>query len=165
MKRILLFCLLLLGPHLASAQKPTVYVFIAEDCPICQYYAPKLRDLQLRYGDNVRWVAVFPNKLSSDTSAINFLFRHDLAMLIRLDQKQVFSRVYGIEVTPEVVVKDAKGRMKYKGRIDDYYVAPGKRRNRATTNELETVLDRLTRNVLFEYFEAKAVGCFLTEAP
>lgn len=165
MKRLLLFCLLLFASQWATAQKPTVYVFIAEECPICQYYTPKLRDLQMRFGDNVRWVAVFPNKLSSDTSAINFLLRHDLAMLIRLDQKQVFSRVYGIEVTPEVVVKDAKGRMKYKGRIDDYYVAPGKRRSRATTNELETVLERLTRDVPFEYFESTAVGCFINQVP
>jgi thiol-disulfide isomerase/thioredoxin len=164
-KRLLLFVMLLMGTVQAQAQKPTVFVFFAETCPICQYYTPKLRDLQLKFGDDVRWVAVFPNKLSSDTSAINFLLRHDLAMVIRLDPKQVFSRVYGIEVTPEVVVKDAKGNMRYKGRIDDFYIAPGKKRNRATTNELEIVLERLVKKQEFSFFETQAVGCLLNAAP
>ncbi|MDP2189404.1 MAG: redoxin domain-containing protein [Sphingobacteriaceae bacterium] len=164
-KRLLLFVMLFFGTVCAQAQKPTVFVFFAETCPICQYYTPKLRDLQLKFGDEVRWVAVFPNKLSSDTSAINFLLRHDLAMVIRLDPKQVFSRVYGIEVTPEVVVKDAKGHMRYKGRIDDFYIAPGKKRNRATTNELELVLERLVKKQEFNFFATQAVGCLLNTAP
>lgn len=164
MRKLLLFFFGLLLWESAAAQRPTVYVFFAEACPVCQYYTPKLRDMQMRFGDDIRWVAVFPNKLSSDTSAINFLLRHDLAMVIRLDQKQVFSRVYGIEVTPEVVVKDAKGRMKYKGRIDDFYIAPGKKRARATTNELELVLERLQKGQDFNYFETRAVGCLLNEA-
>jgi thiol-disulfide isomerase/thioredoxin len=164
-KRLLLFVLFFFGMVQAQAQKPTVFVFVAESCPVCQYYTPKLRDLQLKFGDDVRWVAVFPNKLSSDTSAINFLLRHDLAMVIRLDPKQVFSRVYGIEVTPEVVVKDAKGNMRYKGRIDDHYIAPGKKRHRATTNELELVLDRLVKKQEFSFFETQAVGCLLNTAP
>jgi len=153
--------MVLIGAANAQAQKPTVFVFFAENCPICQYYTPKIRDLQLKFGDEVRWVAVFPNKLSSDTSAINFLLRHDLAMVIRLDPKQVFSRVYGIEVTPEVVVKDTKGHMRYKGRIDDFYIAPGKKRNKATTNELEIVLERLVKKQEFSFFETQAVGCLL----
>lgn len=164
-KRLLLFVMLFFTAVYAQAQKPTVFVFLAETCPVCQYYTPKLRDLQLKFGDEVRWVAVFPNKLSNDTSAINFLLRHDLAMVIRLDPKQVFSRVYGIEVTPEVVVKDAKGNMRYKGRIDDFYVAPGKKRNKATTNELEIVLDRMAKKQDAPFFETRAVGCLLNVAP
>lgn len=164
-KLLVLMMTLLLSGGAAFGQKITVFVFFAENCPVCQYYTSKLREMQLRFGDEVRWVAVFPNKLSSDTSALNFLMRHDLAMSIRMDQKLVFSKVYGVEVTPEVVVKDAQGKMRYKGRIDDFYVSPGKKRARATTNELELVLERLMRRQEFAFFETKAVGCFLNEAP
>lgn len=164
MKKYLFVWLLVLGFSPALAQKTTVFVFLSESCPVCQYYTPKLRDMQAKFGDEVRWVAVFPNKMSSDTSAINFLLRHDLAMQIRMDQKLVFSKVYGVEVTPEVVVKDNKGRMKYRGRIDDHYTAPGKRKARASTNELEEVLLKLSRNVEVTYTETRAVGCLLNSS-
>jgi thiol-disulfide isomerase/thioredoxin len=164
-KLLVLIMLLLLGSGATFGQKITVFVFFSENCPVCQYYTPKLREMQTRFGDEVRWVAVFPNRLSTDTSALNFLMRHDLAMRIRMDQKLVFSKVYGVEVTPEVVVKDALGKMRYKGRIDDFYISPGKKRARATTNELEVVLDRLVRKQEFAFFETKAVGCFLNETP
>lgn len=158
-KQLVVFILLLVGAAQASAQKPTVFVFVGEYCPANVHYAPQLRDLQLRFGDDIRWVAVFPNKNSTDTSALNFLFRHDLAMVIRLDPKQVFSRVYGIDVCPQVVVKDAKGKMRYKGRIDDIFINPRQLRKKATTNELELVLERLSKGQDFNFFETKAVGC------
>jgi thiol-disulfide isomerase/thioredoxin len=152
-------------PAGAEASRPTVYVFFAEGCPVCQFYTVRLRELQQEFGAQVRWVAVFPNRLSSDTSALNFLLNYDLAMQIRLDPEQVFCKVYGVTITPEVVVKDERNRLRYRGRIADRYYAPGKRRQQVTRHDLQIVLQRLLKGEEFPFQQTDAIGCLLNNIP
>lgn len=152
-------------PPRAEASRPTVYVFLAEGCPVCQFYTLRLRELQQEFGAQVRWVAVFPNHLSTDSTALQFLLNHDLAMQIRLDPEQVFCKVYGVTTTPEVVVKDERNRLRYRGRIDDRYYAPGKRRQQVTHHDLQIVLQRLLRGEEFAFQPTEAIGCLLNSIP
>jgi len=156
---------LAITPARGEASRPTVYVFLAEGCPVCQYYTLRLRELQAEFGAQVRWVAVFPNRMSTDTTALQFLLNHDLAMQIRLDPDQVFCKVYGVTTTPEVVVKDERNRIRYRGRIDDRYYAPGKRRQQVSRHDLQIVLRRLLQGEDFTYFQTPAIGCLLNPLP
>jgi len=149
----------------AEASRPTVYVFFSETCPVCQFYTLRLRELQQEFGAQVRWVAVFPNRLSTDTTALQFLLNYDLAMQIRLDPEQVLCKVYGVTTTPEVVVKDERNRMRYRGRIDDRYYAPGKRRQQVTRHDLQFILQRLLRGEEFSLQQTEAIGCLLNTIP
>lgn len=166
---VFLLCALVVGPHStptrAEASRPTVYVFLAEGCPVCQFYTLRLRELQQEFGAQVRWVAVFPNRLSTDSSALQFLLTHDLAMQIRLDPELVFCKVYGVTTTPEVVVKDERNRLRYRGRIDDRYYAPGKRRQQVTRHDLLSVLQRILKGEEFTFQQTEAIGCLLNNIP
>lgn len=166
---VFLLCALVVGSHStptrAEASRPTVYVFLAEGCPVCQFYTLRLRELQQEFGAQVRWVAVFPNRLSTDSSALQFLLTHDLAMQIRLDPELVFCKVYGVTTTPEVVVKDERNRLRYRGRIDDRYYAPGKRRQQVTRHDLLLVLQRILKGEEFTFQQTEAIGCLLNNIP
>ncbi len=166
---VFLLCALVVGSHStptrAEASRPTVYVFLAEGCPVCQFYTLRLRELQQEFGAQVRWVAVFPNRLSTDSSALQFLLTHDLAMQIRLDPELVFCKVYGVTTTPEVVVKDERNRLRYRGRIDDRYYAPGKRRQQVTRHDLLSVLQRILKGEEFTFQQTEAIGCLLNNIP
>ncbi len=166
---VFLLCALVVGsnstPTRAEASRPTVYVFLAEGCPVCQFYTLRLRELQQEFGAQVRWVAVFPNRLSTDSSALQFLLTHDLAMQIRLDPELVFCKVYGVTTTPEVVVKDERNRLRYRGRIDDRYYAPGKRRQQVTRHDLLLVLQRILKGEEFTFQQTEAIGCLLNNIP
>jgi len=166
---LFLFFAIIVGPNStpprAEASRPTVYVFLAEGCPVCQYYTLRLRELQQEFGAQVRWVAVFPNRLSTDSSALQFLLTHDLAMQIRLDPELVFCKVYGVTTTPEVVVKDERNRLRYRGRIDDRYYAPGKRRQQVTRHDLQITLHRILKGEEFSLQQTDAIGCLLNNIP
>ena len=41
----------------------TIYIFMAETCPICQYYTKKIKTIEKDFGHET--VLVFPNKLSN----------------------------------------------------------------------------------------------------
>jgi hypothetical protein len=73
--------------------------------------------------------------------------------------------VYGVTTTPEVVVKDERNRLRYRGRIDDRYYAPGKRRQQVTHHDLQIVLQRLLRGEEFAFQPTEAIGCLLNSIP
>ena len=73
MKNLILSCLLILVVTFLKAQDLTVYIFIAEECPISIYMAKPLKETVKSYGDEVKFMAVFPKKNSTLKSANQFL--------------------------------------------------------------------------------------------
>jgi hypothetical protein len=69
----------------------------------------------------------------------------------------------GARVTPEVAVFRPGGRIVYRGRIDDRYVAFGKMRQVPTTRDLEHVLNALLEGKQVANATTVAIGCFIPE--
>ncbi|GIT77890.1 MAG: hypothetical protein Ct9H300mP32_2720 [Verrucomicrobiota bacterium] len=65
------------------------------------------------------------------------------------------------QVTPEAAVFDAKGRLIYRGRIDDLYADFGKKRARPTRHDLRDTLDALLAGKRLTKRTTKAVGCYI----
>jgi peroxiredoxin len=76
-----------------------------------------------------------------------------------LDPEQKLGRAIGIRVTPEVAVLSPAGAVLYHGRIDDRYPPDGKRREKATTNELRDTLQAVLNGKPVPLAETKAFGC------
>jgi hypothetical protein len=66
-------------------------------------------------------------------------------------------------VTPEAAVIARGGRLVYRGRIDDWYAAPGKKRQRVTRQDLRDALDSVAKGKRVKEKETKAIGCFIEE--
>ena len=141
----------------------SVYVFIAEKCPISIYMAKPLQEAYKQFGDQVDFYTVFPMKNSTDKSARKFLNEYGLADFnIKLDIYQGFAKTLGATITPEIVVLDKEGEIAFKGRISDAYRAPGKMKHGPRKNELITVLELLTSGKSVPKPWAQAVGCYIT---
>ena len=140
----------------------TVFFFTTSDCPISNRYAPEIQRLAAAYGDNAKFVLVYP--VASDTedviTAHRKKFGYSLEYVRDNDQKLV--KRIGVTVTPEVaVMKD--DTVLYRGRIDDRYVELGRERPKPTTHDLEDALKAAIAGKPVARRQTQAVGCILTD--
>ena len=164
MKRSIFITLLLhLSLFAFSQNKYSVYVFVAEECPISIYMAKPLQEAFQKYGNEVDFYTVFPMSNSTDETAQQFLEKYNLIdFKIKLDNYQGFSRKLGATITPEVIVLDGHGEVVFRGRISDAYKAPGKMKHGVRKNELVEVLQKLTNGEGVVQPWSPAVGCYIT---
>ena len=142
----------------------TVYYFLGEECKICQYYTPQMKDYHKTYAsDSLSFVGLFPNKYSSTGGVIEFSEKYQIPFPLKLEFFATKTKLFDIKITPEVVVYDNEhDKILYKGRIDDSYVRIGKRRSVPTQFELEDVLQKIVTGQEVTTSPGPAVGCFIT---
>lgn len=167
MKNMLLPVLLLLaGVAPAQSDRPerfTVYFFLLEDCKISQAYTPTLKQLFSNYAsDSIRFYGLFPNPISSKTSAEAFRQKYNLPFSCTTAQANAIARRFSVEVTPEVVVfENGIQQVLYQGRIDNLFERVGKRRKVVTARELEDALMAIQQRREPPKKRTQAVGCIL----
>ena len=140
----------------------TVFVFTTSDCPISNRYAPEIQRLAANYGDNAKFVLVYP--VSSDTPQIisehkkkfGYAFEH-----VRDTNQKLVKRI-GVTMTPEVAVMRGD-QVLYRGRIDDRYVELGRERVKPTTHDLEDALKAAIAGKPIAVKQTQAVGCILSD--
>ena len=140
----------------------TVFVFTTSDCPISNRYAPEIQRLAATYGDNAKFVLVYP--AASDTPQVvsehkkkfGYTFEH----VRDTDQKLV--KLTRVTVTPEVAVMNGDSIL-YRGRIDDRYAELGRERPTPTTHDLEDALKAAIPGKPVAVKETRAVGCILSD--
>jgi len=162
--RLFPFIILLLMSLTGIAQKSWhVYVFIAEDCPVCNYMGKPLGALALKYEGRVNFHAVFPFKNSNYKTSQ--LFKEQYEMLsyeTLLDKDKGLTKKLDVSVTPEVVITDDHGEVFYRGRINSAYYAPGKMKHSAVKNDLDEALTILLSGNEVPKPWPTPVGCYIT---
>ncbi|WP_426490551.1 redoxin domain-containing protein [Hymenobacter sp. 102] len=164
--QVLLCGLLMLGATGATRHSfppiATVYVFLADTCPICQTTTLALRQLHATYAPRgVAFVGVFPDAQTRPADIILFQQQYQVPFPLRQDAGQLLTRRFHARITPEAVVLAPNGRILYQGRIDDSYVALGKRRTVVAHQELRDALAAVVSGQPVAVPRTEAVGCFI----
>lgn len=155
--------LLLLQAGIRAQPRLHAYVFIAEECPICNYMGKPLSEIAKKYSDQVSFHAVFPVKNSNYKTSQLFKQQYDLLSFeTLLDKNQEIAKKLGATVTPEVVVTDDEGTILYRGRINSAYYAPGKMKHSSIKNDLEEALASIIRGNNVSQPWPSAIGCYIT---
>jgi thiol-disulfide isomerase/thioredoxin len=140
-----------------------VYVFVAETCPICQFYTKKIREINKEYTSS-EIIFVYPNKLSSEESIKKFHKKYKLDFDYIIDTDLELVNKFNAEITPEVFVyNESQDSVYYQGRIDDFYYKLGKRRAQIKSDDLIHALNSIRDKKKIEIPQTKAVGCFITK--
>jgi hypothetical protein len=147
---------------LAEAEDSTlVFLFARTDCPISNRYAPEIRRLHERFAARgVRFVLVYPDPDETPDAIRRHLEEYAYEIDPLRDPEQRLVRLTGVQVTPEAALF-SRGRLVYRGRIDDLYVDFGKRRAAPTTHDLEQALEATLAGRAVENPTTKAVGCYI----
>lgn len=157
---------LLLGIHPSEPKaEPSmkIYFFVAETCPICQYYTAKIRQIA---ADNPQHeiVLVFPNQLSTEETMAKFKKKYKLDVDMQLDSDHTLVQKFNATVTPEVIVYNpAQDSVYYQGRIDDNYARVGKRKRSVQSNDLVIALEAISNDTPITTPKTTAVGCYISQ--
>lgn len=143
--------------------KYKVYLFMGEDCKICQYYTPLINELNQQYSsDSISFQGLFPNRYSNEEGISGFKEKYGVTIPLKREYFGTLTRKFGIEITPEVIIFDTKAeQVIYQGRIDDSYVKIGRRKRVIAHTDLKNALDDLVAGREIQVKETLAVGCFI----
>jgi hypothetical protein len=153
-----------LDPFGSTDAKAIVFLFIRSDCPISNRYAPEVRRLHEKFAPSgVTFWIVYSDPDERVETISEHVREYQYGLSVLRDLRHTLVRKTGVRVTPEAAVFVPQGRMVYRGRIDDRYVAFGKTRPAATTYDLERVLQAVVEGKPLRARTTHAIGCFITD--
>lgn len=136
-----------------------VLVFMSPECPISCQYIPELNRLHERYAaSGVRFAGVISDPWITRSKAKGFAQEFQIQFPLLFDASALLADACQPTHVPEVFVFH-QARLAYRGRIDDTYVAPGKRRLEPTARDLVGVLDALVAGEAVAFRRTDAIGC------
>ena len=152
------------APHadaqtISSAPRATVTVFLATDCPLARRAVPRIKQISRVFAaQNVRFVGAFPNAADDEKACQAFAANYHFPFaFVRGEAAQALARKYNAEVSPEIVITDAAGAVRYKGDIDDRDTGELSRVVPDTANALRDIL----ANRPVKVSRTRARGCAL----
>jgi hypothetical protein len=148
---------------LEPAGVANVLVFTATDCPISNGYAPELQRVCAAYAPRgVQCLLVYEDPgVAADAVRGHLRDFGYGTMPAAIDVDGAVAARIGATITPEVAVVDRGGAVRYRGRIDNQYVAIGRQRRTVTSHDLATALDAIVAGRAVAAPETQAVGCFI----
>jgi hypothetical protein len=149
---------------LSPAGPAGVLFFITNDCPIANSYAPEIQRICGDYaGKGVSCTLVYSD-LSLDSAAIrqhHDEYRYPESIPAVKDTGHRLADSTGATITPEAVLVDRKGKVLYRGRIDNFYAGLGKPRRQVTEHDLRDALDEVLAGKPVTHPQTQAVGCYI----
>jgi hypothetical protein len=144
--------------------KAIVYIFTTSDCPISNRYAPEVQRLQKRFAEQgVAFRLVYLNRAETDDAIRAHMAEFGYAAIEAVrDARFELVKFTGATITPEAAVI-ARGRLVYRGRIDDRYAEIGVERPSAATHDLADALDAVLAGKPVRRATAPAVGCYIAD--
>ncbi len=144
--------------------RATVLIFVSIDCPISNRYAPEIQRLQARFAkEGVAFWLVQPDTEVPVAKTREYLKEFGYSMELLRDSKRALVKLAGATVTPEAAVFAPGGKLVYRGRIDNRYVAFGKSRPAPTERDLEETLEALLAGKPIAKSSAPAIGCHIPQ--
>ena len=136
-----------------------VILFLAPLCPICQNMSYDLRQLEAEFADApVEFLGVFPNASTRQDQIDVFRETYGLKMEFVMDDEGWTGQL-NARWTPEAFVLDERDSVLYRGRINDRYFAPGRRKNKTRHRDLRDAISDAIHGDEVRTPLTEAVGC------
>jgi hypothetical protein len=149
-------------PFAGAAHEPSVFLFIAHDCPVCNIYVPEIKRLCSEFGSKCQFTLIY-----SETGVTSVIARKHAKSFGLVGTRQLldpggrFATECGAAITPEAAVFDASRHLVYLGRIDNLFYGIGRQRPAATVHDLNRALTALLANKPVPAASGKPVGCYI----
>jgi peroxiredoxin len=144
--------------------KAVVVAFLDTECPLANLYIPTLIDLHKNYAaKGVQILGINSSNQDSFVAVAAHALERDLPFPMLKDFDQQVLETFGAKRTPEVFLLDAKGVIRYHGRIDDQY-GIGYRREKPTRADLQLAIEELLAGKPISVPTTEATGCAIERA-
>jgi hypothetical protein len=152
-----------------AAGAANVIFFVQTDCPISNWYAPTIQRICREYSARGVTCALAYEDIEDPGSPLDARIRTHLqeyryeGIPAVADRTRAIASRARASVTPQAVVVDRAGAIRYRGRIDNAYADFGKPRQQVTSHELRDALDALLAGRPVPKPETEALGCFIVD--
>lgn len=144
----------------------SVVVFLSAECPIANAYSPTLERIAGAFaGRPFRMVGVYVDPDLTDADLTAHARDFGLKFPVARDRRGALTARLGARVTPEAFVIDDRGRVRYRGRIDDQFVGRRLRNAHPSTGELRDAVAAVLAGRAVADPSVEAVGCPIPEPP
>jgi peroxiredoxin len=134
----------------AAQHKAVVLLFLSTVCPYANYFSAHLKQLADEFGPRgVLFVALYSNGWESREEAAAHGREHGFAFPLVKDEGHAIADRLGATRTPEALVVDSAGRLRYRGRVMSKQESP----------ELQRALEAVLAGRRVGRPETKAFGC------
>lgn len=135
--------------------RATVFFFASTECPISNIYTPRMVELAKSYtARSVGFFLVDANREDSPASLRKYAAERGIAFPLVKDDKLALADSLIADHTPEAIVLDGQGIVRYRGRIDD-----NRDRSKIIRHDLQEALDALLAGKPVARPRTLAIGC------
>ena len=142
--------------------KALVFIFVSNECPVTNRYAPEIERLHKQYASNqIAFILVHADPSETQASIDKHTRDFGFTCEVLRDADQRLARKAGVKVTPEAAVFLPNGKRVYRGRIDNRQADFGKARPEPTERDLQAALDAIVQGKRVPKPETRAIGCYI----
>ena len=156
--------MLLAGGVSAQNRDVILFLFVQTDCPISNSYAPEIQRICKAYKSKGVNCSLAYEDVRMDLPGLrkhmNDYSYNGIPAVI--DSDRAIADKVGATITPQAIVVDSRGAVRYRGRIDNLYASLGKPRRNVTEHDLTDALDAILAGKPVPKPETEALGCFIT---
>ncbi len=151
------------------AGRASVIFFVARDCPVSNAYAPEIQRVCHEYGSKGVACSLMYEDIEAPGTRLDAEVRAHLReygytdIPAAVDRSRAIARQAKATITPQAVVVDRAGAIRYRGRIDNFYAALGVARQHVTERDLRVALDAVLAGRPVVKPETDAVGCYIVD--
>jgi hypothetical protein len=147
---------------MVKSNSASVFVFLAPDCPLSQSYTLTLNNLFGRFSArSIGFYGVFSGDASGKPEIEEFVRHYAIKFPTLVDLDFRIADFLGAMKTPEAFALDPRGKVIYKGAIDNWAPALGQHREVITEHYLLDALTDFLENKTVRMKQTAAVGCFI----
>jgi hypothetical protein len=138
-----------------------VFLFWDTECPLCLNYSKDVIELEEEYKqDSVKFYWVFQNHV--DTGDVYFS-NIGIKPYILIDSSQTLTKELKATVTPQVFVLNGTNDLVYSGKIDNWIVSLGQKRQQVDSFYLKDALFAINNETLPSISTTTAIGCYIEQ--
>lgn len=136
---------------------------MSTDCPVSNAYAPEIQQVCAAYRPKgVSCALIYEDVHVSVADVRRHLAEHRYQQIpAAIDSDAALASRVHASITPETVVIDRTGAVRYRGRIDNFYLAFGRSRQVVTVHDLRDALDDVLAGKAVAAPLTQAIGCFI----
>jgi len=153
----------------APAGAANVIFFVQTDCPMSNWYAPTIQRVCREYAGRGIGCALAYEDIASPGASLDAQVRTHLTdyrysgIPAIADRTRAVASRAKATITPQAVVVDRRGVIRYSGRIDNAFADFGKLRQQVTSHDLREALDALLAGRPIRTPQTEALGCFIVD--
>lgn len=134
---------------------PVVLVFMGAKCPVAQRYAVRLNKFYATYAPKgVQLFAIYPNYDDDLETVRKSVQEYGYKFPIIHDPEGILARQVGATMTPQAVLIDKKGVLRYRGAIDD-----NRYETRVRHHYLRDAVEAVLKNKPLKVTTSETFGC------